>query len=172
MRFLVAFAALLVGCSAPPGPLTPADPIDAGPSFVSGAVPTTGLWLTTDFSKPGAPRVQVWGQQLGATYGYAFHVSAKGGVLSDAVVESALGADATTVTGGNEADRSFGAVRRGPSAGSRVIDAATPLASFTLTGGPGDAQVVIDRVQVRRLDGGLVRVQVVGGTLTFPGASR
>jgi hypothetical protein len=175
MRLFFAATLFLMACSGRPPPTRTPDPFDAGPSFTSGTVTGTGLWLTTDFTRPEAPRLQVWGQQFGATFGYAFHVAVRGSnaALSDAVVEPALGADATTVVGGNQGDRLFGSVRRGPSAGTKVIETPTLLATLTIASlRAGEAEVVIERAQVRRSDGSLVPVKVVGGTLSFPGANQ
>ncbi|MDP1922498.1 MAG: hypothetical protein Q8L14_40025 [Myxococcales bacterium] len=175
---LLAGFLLLFGCSGPP-PTTVSDAtVDAGPmtpTFSGSTVTGTGLWMTADLTQPNAPRVHVWGQQLGATFGYAFHVALKGSdvAVSEVVVEPALGADATSITGGTGTDRSFGAVRRGPAAGTTVIDTATLLASFTVTAAQAaDVRLVIERAQVRRVDGTFVPLQVEGATLQFPGVLR
>lgn len=175
---LLAGFLLLFGCSGPPPAPMPDGSVDAGPTtptFSGGTVTGTGLWMTADLSQPTAPRVHVWGQQLGATFGYAFHVALKGsGVsVSDVVIEPALGGDATSITGGTDSDRSFGAVRRGPSAGTVVIDAPTLLGSFTVTAAQAaDVRLVLERAQVRRVDGSFVPLQVEGGTLQLPGVLR
>lgn len=168
---------LLFGCSGPPPTTVPDASVDAPttPTFSGSTVTGSGLWMTADLTQPNAPRVHVWGQQLGATFGYAFHVALKGsGVsVSDVVIEPALGADATIITGGTDADRSFGAVRRGPSAGTVVIDAPTLLGSFTVTAAQAaDVRLVLERAQVRRIDGSFVPLQVEGGTLQLPGVLR
>lgn len=173
-------AATLLGCGGdePAGP----GPSDGPPEVGFTADAQSGgprVWIDARLEGHADALVEVWGADLGPVLGYSVHVAHDADHLTvngsqPPSAAPALGADpgeAVYVAMATAGDVALGGVRRSPALGEVDLTTAALLGAARLhASGATTSKLALDRVVVRRADGGYVALQAFGGALTTAGA--
>ena len=180
---MVAAAALSCGCSGDEtgsdGP--PAPPPGSFEAEAAGSGPR--LWLEAQLDGAMSATVGLWGAELGPVFGWSAHITGYGGEHlapdGDPTVEPAAlaPADPAQALGFAKIQRptdiALGASRLSPELGEVTIDLPTELARVVLQPlGPGESELRIEQVVIRRSDGSYQTASVYGGVLTTAGGGQ